>query len=157
MPQLRLPSRNEAALIALAIIVLLFVSWLRRGEKIATLEAALAAKPRVEFRDRIVEKKVTVRGPVQVVTVIAKDGTKTITANRAGETVTSDKARDLERTETPICPAPYQARTRYVHLAGDAAGPYGGDIGLTLWDRWDVGVTGDWRRQAVGAQVGLRW
>lgn len=159
MPPLRLPNRNEAALIGLAVLALLFASWLRRGEKIAVLEAQLAAKPRVEFRDRVVEHKVVVKGPTHVVTVQAPDGTKTTTVDRAPETISSDKDRDTQRVETPICPAPYRAKTRYagVALAPDAWDRPRLSLGLTFADRVDVGGYFDTRYSAFGLESRFRW
>lgn len=159
MPLLRLPNRNEAAIIGLALLALLLASWTRRGEKISALEAQLAAKPRVEFRDRVVEKKVVVKGPTHVVTVVAKDGSKTTTVDRAGETVTSDKNRDTQRVETPICPAPYRAKTRYagVALAPDAWDRPRLSLGLTFADRVDFGGYFDTRYSAFGLESRFRW
>lgn len=171
MPQfpLRLPTRNELTLIGATLLVFFFASWLRRGEKIAVLEAALAAKPRVEFRDRVVEKRVVVKGPERVVKVLvtAADGTKTATTttDRAGETITAAKERDLERTETPICPAPYPAKTRHAGVIFGAHGFAGTWVegvrgGLTLADTWDL--TGTVRRDrdggvTPGGEVSYRW
>jgi hypothetical protein len=161
---LRLPNRNEVAIAAVALLVLLFASWLRRGEKIASLESQLAAKPRVEFRDKIVEKRVVVKGPVHTVTVLAKDGSKTTTTDRAPETVSTDKAKDAIRVETPICP-PTHRQTRYAGLIFGADG-YGGSWvkgfrgGINVFENWDLG--GNVLRErsgetVLGGEVVLRW
>lgn len=162
---LRLPSKGEAALIGAALVVLLFVSWLRRGERIAVLEQAVAAKPRVEFRDRIVEKRVVVKGPVRVVKVEAPDGTKTTTVDRAAETISTDKDRDVARSETPVCAPPRPAKTR---VAGVLFGPHGfggswvegGRLGLTFVDTWDLAARVQRMPSGsvgVGADASFRW
>ncbi len=162
---LRLPSRSELAICAAALLVLLFASWLRRGEKIAVLEAALDAKPRVEFRDRVVEKRVVVKGPVHVVTVQAKDGSKTVTVDRAPETISTDKARDVNRTETPICPPPYRAKSRYAGLIVGANGYQGSWVkgiraGINVFDSWDFGGNAVRERSGatvIGGDIIFRW
>lgn len=156
MPNLRLPSKGEAALIGLALVVFLFASWLRRGERIAVLEQALAAKPKVEFRDRVVEKKVVVKGSVRVVKVEAPDGTKTTTVDRAPETVTTDKDRDVARTETPVCPPPRRLPSRYAGVIMGADGYAGSWVkgargGINVLENWDLG--GNVSREKSGATV----
>lgn len=83
--------------------------------------AALRARPAVEIRDRIVEKRVVVRGPVRIIKEVVKapDGTETTrtTTDRAAETVSTDKDREKERVEVPPqipdAPLPY----RYIGVA----------------------------------------
>ncbi len=162
--QLR-PSRNEV-LVALAFaVVFLFASWLRRGEKIAALESDLAAKPRVEYRDRIVEKRVVVKGPSRIIKVKGPDGTVTTTTDRAPETVSTEKDRDVENTETPICPPPYRPKSRYVGLIVGKDGYQGSWVkgvrgGINVIENWDLGVnlirdrSGD---SAVGGDLSFRW
>lgn len=167
MPQfpLRLPSRNEAALIGLAVLALLFASWLRRGEKISSLEAQLAAKPMVEFRDRVVEKRVVEKGPVHFVKVVAPDGTKTTTVDRAAVVVTTDKASDHERKETPICPQPHRAPTRYFGPTWGKDGFAGSWVkgargGINVMENWDLGGNLSRERDGavvVGAETIFRW
>lgn len=156
----RLPSRNELAVAAAFLLVLLFASWLRRGERIATLEAALAAKPKVEFRDRIVEKRVVVRGPVRVVkeVVQAPDGTKTTRTetDRASETVSTDKDRDVARVETPVCPPPRRLPSRFAGVIMGADGYAGSWVkgvrgGINVMENWDLG--GNVLREKSGATV----
>lgn len=165
----RLPSRNEVAVAAAFLLVLLFASWLRRGEKIAALEAQLAEKPKVEFRDRVVEKRVVVRGPVRVVkeVVQAPDGTKTTRTetDRAPETVSTDKDRDVARVETPVCPPPTRPKSRYAGLIlgtdGYAGSPVkGARVGLNVWQSWDLGVNVSRESSGasvVGGEVVFRW
>ncbi len=162
--KLRWPTKSEATVGAALLLVALFISWAHRGARIAELETAMAAKPRVEFRDRVVEKKVRVAGPVHVVTVQAPDGTKTTTVDRAVVTTTTDKARDTERTETPVCLPPRSPRTRFAGLllGPDGTGSWieGARGGLNLFDRIDVAASFRRRRgggTAFGGDVSFRW
>lgn len=143
-----------------ALLVLVSASWLRRGEKIASLESALAAKPLVEFRDRVVEKRVVVKGDVRIVREVVKAPDGTVTSRtetaRAPETVTTDKDRDVVRVETPICPAPHKVPARYAGLIWGADG-YGGSWvkgargGINVLENWDLG--GNLAREKNGATV----
>jgi hypothetical protein len=150
----RLPTRNEIAVGSAALLVLLFASWLRRGEEIASLKTIIAAKPRVEFRDRIVEKRVVVKGDVRIVREVVKAPDGTVTSRT--ETVTTDKDRDVVRIETPVCPAPHRAPARYVGLIWGADG-YGGSWvkgargGINVLENWDLG--GNLAREKNGATV----
>lgn len=111
MLPLRLPSRSELELIGLAALVFFVAAYKRESEKVAARDAIIAMKPRVEFRDRVVEKRVVVKGPVRVVREELPDGTKRTTTDRGAETIATDKSRDLARTETPVCPPPERAKT----------------------------------------------
>lgn len=161
----RLPSRNELAIAGAALLVLLFASWLRRGEKIAVLESEFAAKPRVEFRDRVVEKRIVVKGPVHVVTVQAPDGSKMTTVDRAPETVSTDKDRDVSRVETPICPQPHRVPSRYVGPIFGKDGYAGSWVkgargGINVLENWDLGanlVREKSGATVVGGDVVFRW
>ncbi len=161
----RLPSRNEVSIAVGFVLVFLFASWLRRGEKIAALESELAAKPRVEFRDRVVEKRVVVKGPIRIIKVQSADGTVTTTTDRAPEIVSTDKDKEITRVETPICPAARAVSSRYIGLIAGAAG-YGGSWikgfrgGVNILDNWDLGanVTREKSGATVfGADLTFRW
>ncbi len=162
---LRLPNRNEVAIAVAAAVVLLFASWLRRGEKIAALEADLAAKPRVEFRDRVVEKRVVVKGPIRIVKVQAADGSVTTTTDRAPETVSTDKDKDVVKIETPICPPPSRPKSRYVGLIWGANGYRGSWVkgaraGINVLENWDLGaniVLEKSGETVPGAEISFRW
>ncbi len=166
---MRLPNRNEFALAASALVVLLFASWLRRGEKIARLEANLAAKPKIEYKDRIVEKRVVVKGPVRVVKVVVKspDGTTTTQSisDKAEETVETDKARDVEKVETPICPPPRRAPSRFFGFVVGRDGYQGSWIkgvraGINVLENWDLGANVVRERSGasvVGGDISFRW
>ena len=107
---------RRAIILALAVAFLLALSK-RQHETIVALRQA----PTVEFRDRIVEKRVVVRGPVRIVKDVVKapDGTITTrtTTDKAPETVSTDKAKEVERVEVPPqvpdAPLPY----RYIGVA----------------------------------------
>lgn len=104
----------------------------------------LNGKPTVQFRDRVVEKRVVIKGAVKVVTVQAPDGTKTTTVDRAPETVTTDKDRDKERLEIP--PHIEEAtRKRYAGLGVDPARPrlWRARTGLNLGGAVDIGMAAD--------------
>lgn len=160
LKNLRLPTRGELEIAGCAALVFFFVAWQRRGEQIAARDAVIAAKPRVEFRDRIIEKRVTVRGPIQIVKVRTPDGTVTTTTNRSGETVTADKDRALERSETPVCPA-HVAKTWGLGGALDlrrrdrgaaAVSKSFGDLTLSLGHAWG----GDARLGDVNAGLSIK-
>lgn len=136
----RLPTKGEAAIAAGAAVVLLLASWAHRGDRIKALEAALGAKPKIEFRDRVVEKRVVLRGPVKIVKVEAPDGTKTTTTERAPETISTDKDRDVARVETPICPQPDRPRTW----------GFGGSFDLRNKDRGSLGASKSFGDVTVG-------
>jgi len=125
---------------------------------------ALQRRPQVEFVERVVEKRVIVRGPVRIIKDVVKapDGTITTrtTTDRAAETVTSDKARDTERTEAPAASA---APSRYVGLSAnplDWKRPRIG-AGLALGAHLDVGAYWDSTRKlddgAIGAETRIRF
>lgn len=160
LSRLRLPSRGEAALIGGCAVALLFASWLRRGERIATLEAFIAARPLIsESAKRATDLK---RGPVKVSrkTTILPDGTKTVESVREVASEERHTASETARVETPACPAPRRPKTRYGHITldpGASLTPRAADAGLTLWDRLDVGGSYDWRYKALGIEVGGRF
>ena len=102
---------HRALVLAVAVVGLLALAK-RQHETITLLRAA----PTVEFRDRVVEKRVVVRGAVRVVQVKAPDGTVTTTTDRAPETVTTDKAKESERVEVPP-QLPAYVPYRYIGLS----------------------------------------
>lgn len=154
--------RRELILLAL----LLGLMAITRQQRATIL--ALRARPTVEFRDRVVEKRVVVRGPVRIVKEVVKavDGTlttRTIT-DRAAETINTDKDREKTRVETPPTLPPDSARTRYVGLAldpFDRGMPKRARAGLTFWNCLDAGVAWEPRRAptdgAVQAEIGWRF
>lgn len=154
----RLPSRSEATLIAALLFVLLFASWLRRGERIAALEA----RPAVQESAHVAKHEVVKRGPVKLSRkkTVAPDGTVTTESTRevAGEERETNLAVDLKREETPPV-LPRAPTTRWVHGTFDINGymPRRVAGGLTLWGRVDLGVSYDWRYRATGIEVGLRF
>jgi hypothetical protein len=167
MPQfpLRLPSRNEAALIGLALLVLLFASWLRRGEKIASLEALLAAKPLVESSRKEEKAKDVKRGPSKTTTKTTFDpntgkklAVEKVKESGASEEHTASKSEEA-RKETPICPQPHHAPTRYIGVAAGLDEWKKPRIsgGLTFAERLDVGAYYDSRYSAAGAESRYRW
>lgn len=124
--------------------------------------AALRGRPSVELKDRIVEKRVVVRGPVRIIKDLVKapDGTITTrtTIDRAAETVTSDKDREKERIEAPpqvLDALPY----RYIGLAATPADYRHPRIsaGIALGRHLDVGGYWDSARRlndgALGAEA----
>lgn len=131
---------RRALILAIAVVGLLALAK-RQNETIAVLRAS---KPAVEFRDRVVEKRVVVRGAVRVVQVKAPDGTVTTTTDRAPETVTTDKDREKERTETPTQLSGVK-RTRYAGVGIDPARSryLRARAGLNFLNTWDVGVAAD--------------
>lgn len=150
---------RRTIILALAVAFLLALSK-RQHERIAALENAPAA---VVFHDRIVEKRVLVRGPVRIVKEVVKapDGTVTTrtTTDKAPETTTTDKAKDVERVEVPPqvadAPLPY----RYI---GVALTPLDWDhprasAGFAIGRHLDVGIYWDtalrFNDGAVGAEA----
>lgn len=122
--------------------------------------AALRARPTVAFRDRIVEKRVVVRGPVRIVKDVVKapDGTittRTVT-DKAPETTSTDKDKVAERIETPPqvldAPVPY----RYI---GVALAPLNWQhprvsAGFALGRHLDLGAYWDSARQLTDGALG---
>ena len=150
LSRLRLPKPGELALIGLALLVLLFASWLRRGEKIASLETQLRAKPLVETKivERVVVKKVA--GPVRVVEKIttAKSGERVVERTIERASVVSEKGSSSEVSivELPVIVAPADriARPRWYVGAGYAPAIAGSSgwaarIGLCFGGRLDLG------------------
>lgn len=106
----------------------------------------LRAHPSVEYRDRIVEKRVVAKGPVRIVKVKAPDGTVTTTTDRAPETITTDRERDKERLEIPPQLPPVAQRNRYAGLGVnplDYTHQWRGRGGITLFGALDAGVAVD--------------
>ena len=126
----------------LALVVVLGLMIIGAGARILALEKALAAKPKIEYKDKIVEKKVRVAGPVKIVKEIVEvpgEGRKVyIVEERAAVTTESDKASETEKREEPACPAPRRAKTR--HMVGEIAprgsgvAIVGGRAGMSFFD-----------------------
>jgi hypothetical protein len=154
------PSAKTAAFLgAVAFLLFLIFSFIKQGQRIAVLEAALAAKPRVEFKDRVVEKRVVVKGPVHVVKVENADGSKTTTVDRAVETVNVDRDREHDRVETPVTVPGTEAKTRYAGVLAGSRGLAGVRAGISLGRSWDLGavVVRRDRSNSVGAELTFRW
>lgn len=136
--------------LVLAVVVVGLLAVAKRQHETITM---LRAAPTVEFRDRIVEKRVVVRGPVHVVKVKSPDGTVTTTTDRAPETVTTDKDRDKERIEIPPAIADPDRRTRYFGAGVDPARPdfVRARTGLTVFGAFDAGMAADFdvKKKAV--------
>ena len=128
LPFLKEAWAHRQIVLAVAVVGLLALAK-RQHETITLLRQA----PTVQFRDRIVEKRVVVRGAVKVVKVKAPDGTVTTTTDRAPETVTTDKEREKERVE--------------VHPQFNASVPYR-YIGLSVTPL-------DWKHPRVSAGFAL--
>lgn len=152
MPQLLLLLKEawERRTLVLAVAVVGLLALAKRQHETITL---LRGAPTVQFRDRVVEKRVVVRGPVHVVKVKSPDGTVTTTTDRAPETVTTDKDRDKERIEIPpAIPDPVR-RTRYFGAGVDPARPdfVRARTGLTVFGTFDAGIAADFdvKKKAV--------
>lgn len=152
---------HRALILAVAVVGLLAVAK-RQQETIG----ALRSRPAVEFRDRVVEKRVVLRGPVRVVKEVVKapDGTETTrtVTDRSPETVTTDKDREKERTETP----PQVASVNPYRYIGLALTPLDWkrprvSAGFTLWRHVDAGAYWDTSRRlndgALGAEARARF
>lgn len=143
----------------LVLALVFFVALSKRQHETIT---ALHARPTVEFRDRIVEKRVLVRGPVRIVKDVVKapDGTVTTrtTTDKAPETVSTDKAKEVDRIETPPKLPDAPRLSRYVGVALDPFDhgmPKRARVGLTLWQRVDAGVAWEPRRSPHDGSVQL--
>ncbi len=130
---------HRALILAVAFVGLLALAK-RQHETIAFLRG----RPTVDVRERIVEKRVVVRGPVRVVKIQAPDGTVTTTTDRAPETVVTDKDREKERTETPPQLGGAE-RTRYAGVGVDPARPrlWRVRTGLNVLGAFDLGMAAD--------------
>lgn len=125
--KLRLPTRGEAELIGIIAFVLLFASWLRRGEAIKTRDAVIAAKPTIE--ERIVEKRI--EGPVRVVEKIIKSADGACSIERVTERGPVVIERAAEHTERPVCASTIAVKTWAV----------GGALDLQRRDRGSAGIS----------------
>jgi hypothetical protein len=145
------------------ILVVALVGLLAMAKRQHETITALRARPAVKFRDRIVEKRVVVKGPVRIVKEVVKapDGTETTrtTTDRAVETVNVDKDSEKERVEVPPqvpdAPLPY----RYIGVALtplDWKHPRA-SAGFAIGRHLDLGVYWDTARRfndgAVGAEA----
>lgn len=144
------------ALLAIALGAL----CLRQRETIARLSARPAVEAKVDKstktethkgKVRVVEKFVTVPGkcdPVVIERIVETDP----------EISTTETHRVSEKVETPPPTLP-AARTRYVGLTLDPLlrAPRAARAGLTVFGLADVGASYDWRYEAVGVDVGLRF
>lgn len=140
---------HRALVLAIAVVGLLALAK-RQHEMITLLRAA----PTVQFRDRIVEKRVVVRGPVHVVKEVVKapDGTVIthVTTDLAPETVTTDKEMERERVEVPPQAPDSTRRTRYAGFGFDPARPrlWRARTGLTVFRAFDAGMAVDFDSEA---------
>lgn len=151
MPSLRLPSRSEAELAGLVVIVFLAALFLNERGKVATRDAIIAARPAVEERTHIVR----VEAPAKVITKYLEGKVVERTIER-GERRTETGS---ERSERPACPAERRAPTRYigVALAPDAWQKPRVSGGLTFAERLDLGAYYDSRYSATGVETRYRW
>lgn len=158
LSKLRLPTRGEAALAGAFALVLLFASWLRRGEKIAALEAQLAARPSVESHKRSETKKRTGPKRTETRTTISPDGTKTI--DRV-ETIESQETNT--RAESESISKPVQAYTTPRWLVGAATSPLDRSAlsafaGATIGGRLDLTVGWDFYGESkTRPRIGAAW
>ncbi len=158
---MRLPSLRRRDLLYCAALALLGVLLLLAMRRVRELEA----RPAVETK--IVEKvhRVVTRGPERIVTrtVIAPDGTRTVdkTTDKGPSLVVDDRQKAETRVEVPGDLAKRDAPWRYARVTLDPVWgfkPRAAAAGVTLFrGRVDVGLTADWRYQAVGLEIGFRW
>lgn len=131
----RWPTRGEVALIASVLVILLLMSWTRRGEEIARLREALSAKPLVE--ERVKEKVVTrvEKGPIRIETrTIERPGGERVVERvvyRDRVVTETGSERTAERQETAVCPA----------FAAPRTWALGGGLDLRRRDRGAFGVS----------------
>lgn len=132
------------------VLVVAVVGLLALAKRQRETIVALRQAPTVQFRDRIVEKRVVVRGAVKVVKVKAPDGTVTTTTDRSPETVTTDKDREKERVEVPPQLPQFEARTRYFGVGVNPANPrlWRARTGLTVFGKFDAGMAADFDADA---------
>lgn len=141
----------------------------RQGESIATLRAALEAKPavqeRVVYKDRVVFKRVEGPTRTETRTVIAPSGDrvieKVVYKDRVVVERDSEKAGETARVETPNCPPEKHLPTRYLGLGLDPLRYEKPRLraGLTFWNRLDVGAAYDTRFAPTNgaAQLEAAW
>src|SRR3990167_667968 len=141
------PDRREKVLASagLALLALALV----QDSRIRELKTVLAAKPKIEYREKIVEKRVEVKvaGPVRIVEKIVTrpDGASETTRETFREATRTEsgteRASEQDRKEAPMG-LPARSHPRWAHVALDPFGsflPRRASAGLTLWDRLDVG------------------
>lgn len=135
LPSLAEIYEHRAKLLAAA-AVFFFAAWLRRGERVASLEATLAARPQInDARKASLDVK---RGPVKIIrkTTVAPDGTKTTEQSREVAAEERHSAQESDHQEKPACPAAAPA-PRY--LAGFVIDPRSAVPALSIAPR--VGIT----------------
>lgn len=166
---LLLPLLKRAEFYVVLVILLLLAACLRYRALYRADELALAQRPKVEFRERIVERKVQVKvaGPVRVVEHIVElpGGGRTIEREVDKSAVKTDTSsgRELavDRREEPACPpAPRRWRHTVLDFAPGASGlvPVGLHGGVTLWDAFILEGSARWGGlDRIGAGVGVRW
>lgn len=168
LSKLRLPTRGELALAGACAVVLLLASWQRRGEKIAALEAQLAAKPAVDERREVKEEKgptVTKRryAPPPPAAAGCPDP-QPVLLEETVEEGPSRREELLAREETPVAPARTPAKPRWALLTldpGQSFRPRRLQGGISFLEDARVtpmvGASYDWRYGAAGLEVGGRW
>lgn len=151
---------RELVLLALLLSAMAIVRQ-QRGTIIA-----LRGRPTVQFRDRIVEKRVVVKGPVRIVKDVVKapDGTITTrtTTDKGVETTNVDKAKDVERIETPP-QVPDSPPYRYIGLSATPTDWHHPRVsaGFAIGRHLDAGAYWDSARRfndgALGAEARARF
>src|SRR3990172_1826875 len=139
--RLRLPSRSEAELLGFAVFVLLFASWLRRGEAIKTRDTIIAAKPMIEDRIQLVR----VEAPVRIIEKIVKSADGSCSIERTTDRGTVTTKTESERKETSVC----------LPLSAGKVWALGGSLDLRRRDRGAAGVSRSFGDLTLG--LGHAW
>lgn len=148
MTALALAWENRTIVLALAVALLVWAFTLehRRADG---LEAALAAKPRVEVKSEKTENTKIVQGPVRIVEhySVVPGKCEPIVTERIIEAAprVETKVVEVEKShaDVPNCPAPYQTKRWIVGADVDAFDPRNAQTirgGVTLFDRVDLTI-----------------
>ena len=153
----------------LGLSVVLGLMLMAAGARILAIEKALSQKPKIEYREKIVEKKVTVRvaGPVRVEEKIVEGPGRERTIERViyRDTVTTNAESDKEagreaKVEAACPPARPSKRWQAAAEFGPRSGtlPVGGRVGMTLFDTLtlDAGYRKDGQDRFLGS-IGIRF
>lgn len=133
---------EHRALILATIAVGLFAFSVRAVQRVMRLEADLAAKPRVVEKVVVKTETKKIQGPVRVVEKLVEG--KVVERVVYKDPVVTETKKDAEKdhVETPICPAPHAAPTRFAGLLVPPTGNPADLIvhgGVTLGEHIDFG------------------
>lgn len=166
--------RNDAfdlkwkSMIALAAIAIFFAALAQRqSEKIDSLKAQLAAKPKIIEVEKIIYRDRVVKGPERIVTktIVQPGGERVIEkiVERDPIIIETVVEKEREHTETPICPAPARIPRWIVGASvNPQTGRNGAELpilrgGVSLAGRLDLSYARDFEHSRHLLEAGWRF